>query len=227
MKVAYAEIISKYKIMVARGEPIIKSMANPDNTWVVKSGDIFKINKGEVVLVLEGVVAINICQESFMEHNRCITTHEEPFRVGKGIRGMLLGLVESYGPPLPLQYIAKRNVKIVKISSEDFERAFMREGHFRYFVEIISFILAMLLDSHYERAFSNRYNAIRSMIYRYQVQQEEGVLHDDSLSGFILKRTKISRSYLFQVLADLKSGGYIEVSNGKLISIIKELPEEY
>lgn len=65
------------------------------------------------------------------------------------------------------------------------------------------------------------------MICRYQRQCEEGGLHDRSLAGFILKKTKVSRSYLFKIPSDLKEGGYIEIQNGKLTAILKELPEEY
>lgn len=65
------------------------------------------------------------------------------------------------------------------------------------------------------------------MIYRYLKQKNEGVLHDPSLANFILRRTKMSRSYLFQVLSDLKNGGYITMKNGELVDIVNELPEKY
>ncbi len=37
----------------------------------------------------------------------------------------------------------------------------------------------------------------------------------------------MSRSYLFKILADLKNGGFIDTENGKLVAILKELPEKY
>ncbi|WP_227505052.1 helix-turn-helix domain-containing protein [Klebsiella aerogenes] len=58
-------------------------------------------------------------------------------------------------------------------------------------------------------------------------QQDAGVLHDRSLASFILKRTKMSRSYLFKILAELKEGGYIKMENGELIDIAHELPEKF
>ncbi|WP_227665812.1 helix-turn-helix domain-containing protein [Klebsiella variicola] len=47
------------------------------------------------------------------------------------------------------------------------------------------------------------------------------------MANFILRRTKMSRSYLFQVLSDLKNGGYITMKNGELFDIVNELPEKY
>ncbi len=94
-------------------------------------------------------------------------------------------------------------------------------------MNMMAITLAFLLDAHDERAIGTRYFVIRSMIYRYLKQKNEGVLHDPSLANFILRRTKMSRSYLFQVLSDLKNGGYITMKNGELVDIVNELPEKY
>ncbi|WP_434583458.1 helix-turn-helix domain-containing protein [Klebsiella sp. R390] len=227
MKIKYSTIISEYKKIITQDESIIKSVAMPDNTRIIKSGEIFRIEDGEIILVLSGVLAINMQQSTFPEHESITVAHEEPFRVGKGVRGMVFGLVESFGSSISLQYVAKQDSKIATLRYDDFVEIFTQKEQFKYLIKMTAFTLAMLLDSYNERNFGNRYNVIRSMIYRYKVQQDEGILHDDSLAGFILKRTKISRSYLFQILADLKDGGYIDVRNGKLESILKELPEKY
>ncbi|MGP6797105.1 helix-turn-helix domain-containing protein, partial [Klebsiella pneumoniae] len=49
----------------------------------------------------------------------------------------------------------------------------------------------------------------------------------ESLSAFIIKRTNLSRSYVYQVLAALREGGYITVKKGKLISIDRHIPEKF
>ncbi|MEF3097839.1 winged helix-turn-helix DNA binding protein [Raoultella ornithinolytica] len=227
MKLKYSTIISEYKKIITQDEPIIKSFATPDNIRIIKQGEIFRIENNEIILVLSGVLAINMQQPAFPERESITVAHEEPFRVGKAVRGMVLGLVESFGPSVSLQYVAKQDSKIATQCYDDFVEIFTQKEQFKYLIKMTAFTLTMLLDSYNERNFSNRYNVIRSMIYRYKIQQSEGILHDDSLASFILKRTKISRSYLFQILADLKDGGYIDVRNGKLYSILKELPEKY
>ncbi|EOY3994542.1 helix-turn-helix domain-containing protein, partial [Klebsiella aerogenes] len=49
----------------------------------------------------------------------------------------------------------------------------------------------------------------------------------ESLSAFIIKRTNLSRSYVYQVLAALKEGGYITVKKGQLISIDRKIPDKF
>lgn len=48
-----------------------------------------------------------------------------------------------------------------------------------------------------------------------------------SVAEFILRRTPLARSGVMKVLSDLRFGGYIDMVNGKLIGIIKTLPEKY
>lgn len=47
-----------------------------------------------------------------------------------------------------------------------------------------------------------------------------------NLPHFIQKRTGLSRSRIMKILMDLRQGGYIDIVNGKLLSIMK-LPQAY
>ena len=55
------------------------------------------------------------------------------------------------------------------------------------------------------------------MLSRYLYRGEIDGGQHESLSAFIIKRTNLSRSYVYQVLAALREGGYITVKKGKLI----------
>jgi len=227
MKTSYSDMITELMQLVSQESALIHSLVRPDNVRLCKNGEIFRLKQDEIFLVLEGVLAINMLQPMQSGEVSETVGHEEPFRVGKGIQGMILGLVEAYGPPIPLQYVAKRKVKIAIFNRSQFEALFVQQQKFSYLMKVSAYTLAMVIDSYNERNFSSRYSAIRSMIYRYQKQREEGLLHDNSLASFIQKRTKISKSYLFKILADLKNGGFIDTENGKLVAILKELPEKY
>lgn len=227
MKTTYSEIIAEYQKVITQDEAIMKSITASGSTRIMKSGETFRIAKGEIILLLEGLLAINMQESSSAENEHTPAAHDTFFRVGKGVRGMILGLVESFGSAITLQYVVRHDARIVTLPYDVFEEIFIQKDKFNYLIKMTAFTLSMLLDSYNERNFSNRYSVIRSMIYRYKVQKDAGLLHGDSLAGFILKRTKISRSYLFQILADLKDGGYIDVRNGNLASILKELPEKY
>lgn len=223
MNTLYSDLINDYSELVAQEADLIKSMASPDNIKLIKKGEAYILKKDEIIVVLEGFFTVDLMQAPLSGS----VQDDKPFRVGQGIKGMILGLVEAYGPQLPLRYIAKQKVKIATFDRVFFEEFFVQRDKFTYLMKVSAFTLAIILDSYSERNFGNRYHVIRSMIYRYQKQREEGILPDRSLAGFILKRTKMSRSYLFKILADLKSGGYIEIENGKLTAILKELPEKY
>ncbi|MGU3521842.1 helix-turn-helix domain-containing protein [Enterobacteriaceae bacterium C23F] len=224
---SYSDMITDFIELVSEESALIHSLVRPDNVRLCKNGEIFRLNQGEIVIVLEGVLAINMLQPMLSGEISEADGHEEPFRVGKGIQGMILGLIEAYGPPIPLQYVAKRKVKIATFNRSQFEALFVQQQKFSYLMKVSAYTLAMILDSYNERNFSSRYSVIRAMIYRYQKQSDEGLLHDNSLASFILSRTKMSRSYLFKILADLKNGGFIDTENGKLVAILKELPEKY
>lgn len=227
MKTSYSDMITDLMTLVSQESMLIHSLVRPDNVRLCQKGEIFRLSKDEIILVLEGVLAINLLQPLRSGGVSEADGHEEPFRVGKGIQGMILGLIEAYGPLVSLQYVAKHKVKIATFTRSQFEALFSEQRKFSYLMKISSYTLAMVLDSYNERNFSSRYSVIRAMIYRYQTQRDEGLLHDNSLASFILSRTKISRSYLFKILADLKSGGFIDIENGKLVAILKELPEKY
>jgi len=45
--------------------------------------------------------------------------------------------------------------------------------------------------------------------------------------NFILERSNLARSGVMKILADLRTGDYIDIQNGKLITINKRFPDEY
>lgn len=223
----YSDMIDDYLALIHQEAELINSMTQPGNIKIVKKGECYNIKKNEIVIVLEGFFTIDLMQTAFPTGKTDDKESETPCRVGQGITGMILGLVETYGPEISLQYVAKQKVKIATFSREYFEDYFIQRDKFNYLMKVSAYTLAIVLESYSERNFGNRYLVIRSMIYRYQKQREEGILPDSSLAAFILQRTKMSRSYLFKILADLKNGGYISIDNGKLTAILKELPEKY
>lgn len=48
-----------------------------------------------------------------------------------------------------------------------------------------------------------------------------------SVLNFILARSHLARSGIMKILANLRQGLYINIENGKLISIIRKFPKEY
>ncbi|MGR7464433.1 helix-turn-helix domain-containing protein [Klebsiella aerogenes] len=230
MKTTYSDIIDSYNHVVASDLELIQPLVTANQPRIIKDNCVFRIEPGEVVIVVEGIIAIEVEYNVGFGFASKLDTRSKTLdmlQIGIGICGMIFGIIESYGPAMTIKYTAKKNVKIVTCSKEDFEHYFIQSERFAYLMEIIAFQLSLIIDAHHEKNLPSRYDTIKSMIYRYKKQQDAEVLHDKSLTRFILKRTKMSRSYLFKILAELKDGGYIAMENGELVDIVHELPETF
>jgi len=48
-----------------------------------------------------------------------------------------------------------------------------------------------------------------------------------SVANYILERSNLARSGVMKILADLRTGEYVDIQNGKLMSILRKLPKVY
>ena len=230
MKTTYSDVIDSYNHVVDSDLDVIQPLISVNQARIIKDNGVFRIEPGEVVIVVEGIISVEVEYNvgfGSVSKRVALSKTRDMLQIGKGIRGMILGIIENYGPELSLKYTAKKNVKIVTCSKDAFEHYFIQRERFSYLMEIMAFQLSLIIDAHHEKNLPSRYDTIKSMIYRYKKQRDSGVLHDKSLASFILKRTKMSRSYLFKILAELKEGGYIAMENGELVDIVRELPEKF
>ena len=58
------------------------------------------------------------------------------------------------------------------------------------------------------------------------MHESESLRETLSAERFIRDRTHLSRSSIMKILADLKTGGYISIENGRLVAI-HHLPQKY
>lgn len=141
---------------------------------------------------------------------------------------MPLGLIEILIPMIRFKYECESSVTLLKVAVSDFYRIFYIEHKetkdlLSYFAYLCCFLMSSKRDASNESGF----NSIVSMLYRYEYRKEHNPDFNEGVANFIIKRTKISRSYVFEVLSELKRGGYITMAKGKLISINKKIPENY
>ena len=69
------------------------------------------------------------------------------------------------------------------------------------------------------------YEMIRQQLLRL-MEEEADYRHSVTAERYIREKTQLSRSGVMRILADLKTGGFIEMEEGKLIKINK-LPAKY
>ncbi|WP_370612197.1 helix-turn-helix domain-containing protein [Klebsiella aerogenes] len=169
---------------------------------------------GEVLVIIEGRMSIsNGLKEGLM--------------LGHTFLYMPVGIPERYYN-LPLYYRAESPVKAVQLTSEEADEVFFSTPERAIlFSKIMAFICATLVHVYYERNNDSGYATIREMLQRYMFKVENDTIGSESIAAFILARTRLSRSYVFQILAGLKSGGYISVRKGRLISINRDIPERF
>ncbi len=71
---------------------------------------------------------------------------------------------------------------------------------------ILTYMSIFTIDLHNERRQVTSYQTIKPMLYRYLYRQETHTGENEGLALFIIKRTNLSRTHVFRVLADLKAG---------------------
>ncbi|MCL9945106.1 helix-turn-helix domain-containing protein [Klebsiella aerogenes] len=137
--------------------------------------------------------------------------------------------MERYCPLAKFEYIGSAAVKLVKVTYDVFDQIFLHGGPERVqeLATILTYMSIFTIDLHNERRQMTSYQTIRPMLFRYLYRQSTHQGENEGLALFIIKRTNLSRTHVFRVLADLKAGGYITMKRGKLVSIDRPLPEAY
>lgn len=180
---------------------------------IIHKGIIIKPSLNEILFILDGEIVIQ---------------DDNDIVIGQSFPLMPVGLLERYYSETQLHYKAESSVKAISISIDVFdELASSNPETTQLLFKIISYMLISVVHVYYEVNTDTRYSVIRNMIYRYNKRNENNILKQQNLSVFILSRTRLSRSYIFKILSELKTGGYITIERGKLISINKHIPERY
>ena len=163
------------------------------------------------------------------EGSLTILMPDDGLNIGNTIEYMPIGLMERYCPLAKYEYRSSAKVKLVRIAWADFDQLFFEGGSERMqaLATILTYMSIFTIDLHNERRQVTSYQTIKPMLYRYLYRQETHTGENEGLALFIIKRTNLSRTHVFRVLADLNAGGYITMKRGKLVSIDRPLPEAY
>ncbi len=141
---------------------------------------------------------------------------------------MPLGLIEKHGRGLAITYKVDETARILALRYSDFINIISTfPSGAQYMCQLFGFISSALMYIHYERNISNGFATIRHLVYRYYYKYAGQKSGTETLSGFILKRTSLSRSYVFQLLSELKDLSYIHTVNGKRLTIHRPIPEQH
>lgn len=180
----------------------------------IPAGMIIKPKETEVLILIAGQMTGSINQN-------------QELIIGHTFLYMPIGLMERYYN-LAIYYQAEVDTTLIQLTTAEFDKIFFNSAqHAEKLAQILAFMSSRLIHIYYERNNDSGYATIRQMLYRYIYKNEEGTVNNEGIASFILKRTRLSRSYVFQILSALKSGGYITIKNGKLITINREVPKKF
>ncbi len=148
---------------------------------------------------------------------------QNPYRtLGVIVATIPIGLVELYYPDIDLGYKLNSNSDVLEIKHDDWD-AYLSDSNLQNDVInaliYINFGLFIQIQEIYTQ---ENIDTINNLIHRVSRLNEISPV-DIPLSQFILERTNLSRSLVMKAISDLRSTGYIELKNGRLIKIIKTL----
>ncbi|HEJ0318369.1 TPA: helix-turn-helix domain-containing protein [Klebsiella aerogenes] len=191
-----------------------EQLARTGRELIFEPGVILQPRNGEVLVVADGLMSIS-------------DDMEDGLMLGHTFRYMPIGLIERYYLQ-GLHYRTESRTTLVQLTAEEADMVFLATPErATLFSQIMSYMSSILIHVYYERNNDSGYATIREMLYRYLYKAEKNTLNNEGIAAFILRRTRLSRSYVFQILAGLKAGGYITVKQGRLLSINRNIPERY
>lgn len=209
----FAELHSYYKSLNIAGH----------TADVVARGEMSEYPVNHKLEVMPGFIYF------ILEGSLSIAVSNSELTIGNAIEYMPIGLMERYCPLAAFEYTSMTAMTVAKLSYEDFDQIFIHASPERVteLATILIYMTIFSLDLHYERKQLTSYQTIKPMLFRYLYRTQTHQNEKEGVAAFIMRRTNLSRTHVFRVLADLKEGGYITVVKGKLVSINKTLPEEY
>lgn len=173
------------------------------------------ITPGNIYFILSGTLSLGVTGSELI--------------IGNAIEHMPVGLMERYCPLVDFVYKCTTDVTLIKLTCDAFDDIFItgQPENARQLSIILSYMTIFTLDLHTERRKLTSYQTIKPMLERYLYRVRTHSNETEGLAAFIMRRTRLSRTHVFRVLADLRQGGYITVEKGRLISIDRTLPDDY
>lgn len=191
-----------------------ESIVKKGREMILPAGVILRPKENEILMLISGQMTVS-------------NSSSDGLMVGQTFNFMPIGLVERHYK-LPLYYQAENEVTIIQLTTEEFDEIFYQvPKNAELLSQILTFMSSLLIHIYYERNNDSGYATVRQMLHRYMYRMEEGTKFNEGIASFILKRTRLSRSYVFQILSALKSGGYITIKNARLVAINREIPKRF
>ncbi|EKK7717448.1 helix-turn-helix domain-containing protein [Cronobacter sakazakii] len=121
--------------------------------------------------------------------------------------------------------IIKEDSLVKRISRADFLAVIEEQKLWKELSHVISFYYYVLLWKNYHFYAADSYMLVRKSLITLGEMPLESRININA-SQYITSTTNLSKSYVMNVIQELRKGGYIEIQRGRLITIGK-LPQKY
>lgn len=172
----------------------------------------FQVNgQGMCYLILEGTVAIYRRKDNMM-----LSTARSPALFG------LANLTDIYFD----DYIKTVNSCVIgEISTDRVNEIIKEKSLWGLLSKQLMFVYARLYNNVMPQGAPTAYEMIRQQLLKL-IEEDESYRTAVTAELYIREKTHLSRSGVMRILADLRTGGFIEMEEGRLIKIHK-LPARY
>lgn len=190
--------------------------------FLLESGSILNLKKkkndsmqGKIYFLLDGAM-IGSIGEGEKKHNLGIAT--SPYILGLGQLGQT-GVIcefESISPCL-----------LDSVDIDVFKKIIDENNMWNEIVQIMLPSLATLAVRASTSGLQSAYEIIRSYLIYMEKETSYAIKERYTVVKYMQTFSRLSRSMILKILAQLKIGGFIDMENGKLIRINKKLPEKF
>lgn len=137
----------------------------------------------------------------------------------------IFGLTELFHYPSGYDLIAERPCQGCSLPAESLKAELSRMNLWQDVAQILAYFVYQLAQRDNQLIAVNAYTMVRHKLLEL-MSLPEAVRMDINVQQFIHQRTRLSRSGIMKILADLRIGEFITIEQGRLVDI-RTLPTDY
>lgn len=178
--------------------------------------------KSRIILVYQGIFRVHSCR---------LDERKSDIHFGLMRSPNIVGFVDGYADMFNLNFrlsnrlTAETDCAIRILTPQMLAQKVDEHDIWRDISKILAHRLLVLLAKQVELNGYDAYKKIRSLLLELWVYPEQ-IRKETNVLAFIQSRTSISRSQIMKILAELKAGKYIRMSNGRLQEMCR-LPKSF
>lgn len=136
---------------------------------------------------------------------------------------LLRGAIPNYSSSYIIKVIEQADIAI--LNKEDFYQLLTEYNLWESFARHMQQLAAIGVETIFKLSASSAFEIVRSQLYEL-MSKPFHIRESITVENYINSKTRLSRSAIFRVIADLRTGGYIVVENG-ILKEIKSIPYGY